>query len=343
MVIEPGQTRCKYYEGLLEQKKEELNAVLRQQGKVLADIDKVKLDRQAEDILKKIEDLESQILNISNIDKSTSNKNNIENQLEKALQKIDFNKAREIAESLKKQYEKEGGAILLFLHKSKKQLGKYCIEEFIDVIISNQIGTCPRRTINFSSTTYQPNKAGFINAISAWLGITITSELEKDENEDEDILLSKIYEKICSSLSLGDTIFFEIKSINRLEDKEEFITWFIEKFWKSLISNKKFLFQQRRNRLIFALIAESQFLINSSNFCQEVTLNHDKMIEIPLHNWTIEDISNWLILHYKLFPCFANIQNCDEIHKEAKNIHEESEGTPESVYTKLKEYFHEQN
>ncbi|MTJ54151.1 trypsin-like peptidase domain-containing protein [Anabaena sp. UHCC 0253] len=60
-IISKSNPRCRYYEGLLEQKKEELNAVLRQQGKVLADIDKLKLDRQAEDILKEIEDLESKI------------------------------------------------------------------------------------------------------------------------------------------------------------------------------------------------------------------------------------------------------------------------------------------
>ncbi|MTJ09560.1 trypsin-like peptidase domain-containing protein [Anabaena sp. UHCC 0204] len=60
-IISKPNPRRKYYEGLLEQKTEELDAVLRQQGKVLADIDKVRLDRQAEDILKEIEDLESKI------------------------------------------------------------------------------------------------------------------------------------------------------------------------------------------------------------------------------------------------------------------------------------------
>ena len=53
--------RRKYYEGLLEQRKEELDAVLRQQGKALSDVDKVRLDRQAEELLQEIENLESKI------------------------------------------------------------------------------------------------------------------------------------------------------------------------------------------------------------------------------------------------------------------------------------------
>lgn len=341
MEINPGQTRQEYYEKLLEQKKEELTAVLRQQGKALSDIDKVRLNRQAEELLQEIEKLESQISNI----KKTFNKNHIENQLEKSLQKIDFNQARKIAESLKQQYEKEGGAILLFLHKSKKQLGKYCVEEFIDIITSNQIGTCPRRTIDFDSPTYTPNKDGFIHAISGYLGITVNSELEQNEEQ----LLSEIHNKISSSLSLGDNLFFEIRSINRLNDKEEFISWFIQRFWNTFIINNQSSLQQKRNRLIFALIANSKFTLEPDNiyFCQEqeVTLNHDKMIKIPLLDWSVEDISNWLISHYKLFPRFANRQNlnCDQIYTEAKNIHEETDGTPESVCLKLKEYFYEQN
>jgi hypothetical protein len=315
-------------------------------AKVEADLDEamtgdveLKLSRKAERLLKEIQELYSKL---SELDKNSSNPDTRHLNLEKSFQKIDFSESRKIAQSLKEQYEIEGGAILLFLQKSKKQLGKYCIEEFIDVIMSNQIETCPRRTINFESTTYKSNKYGFINAISGYLGIEISSCLEDDENRLFSII-NEIHEKIVSSLSLGDTIFFEIKSINRLEDKEEFIEWFIKIFWQPLINRNKSLFNQKRNRLIFALIAESPFPINSSNFCQEVTLNHDKMIEIPLLDWTVEDISNWLISHHKLFPRFANVQDCHEIHKEAKNIHEESEGTPESVCSKLQEYFYGKN
>lgn len=60
-IISKPNPRRKYYEGLLEQKKEELDAVLRQQGKVLSDIDKVRLNRQAEELLQEIEDLENKI------------------------------------------------------------------------------------------------------------------------------------------------------------------------------------------------------------------------------------------------------------------------------------------
>lgn len=313
-------------------KEEELAKVEADLEEVTAQDIELKLSRKAERILMEIQKLYDQL---SELEQNNSQSDTRHLNLEKAFQKIDFTQAREIAELLRKQYEKEGGAILLFLQKSKKQLGKYCIEEFIDVIMSNQIKTCQRRTINFDSTSYKPNKYGFISAISGYLGIEISSDLEHDENQ----LLSEIYDKICSCLSLGDTVFFEIRSINRLEDKEEFINWFVEIFWKSLINKNKISLIKKRNKLIFALIAESQFSINSSNFCTEVSLNHDKMIEIPLRDWTVEDISKWLILHYKLFPRFANIKDCDDIDKEAKNIHEESEGTPESVCSKLREYF----
>lgn len=295
----------------------------------------LKLARKAERLLQEIQDLYDKL---SKLDTNNPQSNTQDFNLKKSFQKIDFDEPRRIAELLRNHYQRQGGATILFLQKTKKQSGEYCLEEFIDVITSNQLVALQRMEINFKSTAYQPNKYGFINAISEYLNIQISDNLQ----ENETTLLGQIYAKINSSLSLGDTIFFEIKSINRLEDKENFIQWFMEDFWNPLISQYRKSLNENRNKLIFALISESKFNVQDCYLSQEVILNHDKMIEIPLFDWDCEDIENWLILHYKLFPRFANIQDSHKIKIEAQDIYDVSEGTPEIICSILKEYFYEQ-
>lgn len=336
MTIEKGETRKEHYEKVLALKKEELAAVFAQIGTTTDNVEYLKLNRKAEEILSEIEKLEDKL---SQLGASKSDRNIIERKLEKSFQKIDYSETRRIADLIKKQFERDGGAIILFLQRSKKQLGKYCIEELIDVLMSNQIidgkieGDYKRYPIDIGNVNYPPNKAGFIQGISEHLGINEYSDLEE--------ALTEVRGRIHSSLSIESTIFFEIKGINKLTDREEFLNWFIGKFWQPLIDEENTFLKQNKNKMIAALIADSQFHINpdsSIEFCHESTLSPDKIIEIPLTDWTLNDIYDWLIRFRYLSISFEKMTQ-KKIHKMAQEIHEESEGTPESVCLRLRERF----
>ena len=334
--MEKGETRKEHYENCLALKKQELSAVFAQIGSTINNVDAVKLNRKAEEILLEIDDLEGKI---SQLKASKSNLNIIERKLEKSFQKIDYSETKRFAGLIKKQFDCDGGAILLFLQRNKKQLGKYCVEELIYVLMNNQIidgkieGDYKRYPIDIGNVNYLPSKAGFIQGISEHLGIDSSSDLEE--------ALTQIRRCIYSSLSIGSTIFFEIKGINKLTDKEEFLNWFLGNFWQPLIDEINILLKQNKNKVIAALIADSQFPINCSSsieFCHESILTPDKIIEISLSDWTFYDIYNWLIWFKNLSDQSAQM-TLKEIEKMAQEIHDESEGTPESVCLRLRERF----
>lgn len=336
MNIEKGETRKEHYQKCLALKKEELSAVFAQIGTTTNKVESLKLSRQSEEILSEIENLEEKL---SQLGASKSDRNIIERKLEKSFQKIDYSETRRIADLIKKQFERDGGAIILFLQRSKKQLGKYCVEELIEMLMSNQIidgeieGDYQRYPIDIGNVSYPPNKAGFIQGISEHLEINLVLDVEE--------ALTQIRGSIYSSLSIGSTRFIEIKGINKLTDREEFLNWFIGKFWQPLIVEKNTLLKQNKNKLIAVLIADSQFNINcysSVYFCHESIFTPDKIIEITLSNWTLNEIYDWLIRFRKLSTRFEKMQQ-EDIERVAREIHEESEGTPESVCLELRKRF----
>ncbi|MDF5720478.1 MAG: hypothetical protein PUP91_08330, partial [Rhizonema sp. PD37] len=87
-------------------------------------------------------------------------------------------------------------------------------------------------------------------------------------------------------------------------------------------------------RFIVALIAKSQVFPDSSlsdYFCIKNPFDYRKMIELPLPDWTIENIKNWLV----------NFQGLSksESYQLAKRIYSESEGTPSVVCSILERDF----
>ncbi|MHC5831519.1 MAG: hypothetical protein ACYT04_90020, partial [Nostoc sp.] len=58
--------------------------------------------------------------------------------LEKSFQKIDNEVSKGIANSVNNQLGHNSGAILLFLQRCTKQKGSYCLNEVLDLMISDR-------------------------------------------------------------------------------------------------------------------------------------------------------------------------------------------------------------
>ncbi len=343
MKLGKGTTRQETYKSQLKKKKEELTAVLKDSGEAKSHSEKLRLNRLMESLLTEIDDVERKLSNLSNLSIQLD-RGIVNRKFEKSLQKIDFSEARKIAKIIKDKFEVDGGAILLFLQKSKKQCGKYCVEEFIDIIMSEQIidgqieGDYRRYSIDLSSPNYSPNEEGFIKGASGHFGIN-NIDLELKSNLEEDS--KKLIETMCSSMSVRSTIFLEIKNINKIVEleRENFLNWFLNNFWRSLVDKINTEAKQKRNRVIAAFIADTKFSIDSSllnHSGQTNTLHFDKIFEIPLPDWTFQEIYDWLIRFRTLSSCFENMKPL-EIENVARDIFEESDGTPESVYLRLRE------
>ena len=294
-----------------------------------------KLQTQADQILAKIEEFDDAL---KRLDADSSNPNVKDRSFDKALQKIDFAKAKNIARSIKAKLNPEGGVVLFFLQKSKKQMGHYCVEEVLqilmgDEIVEGEIVVDYRRIpVELDSAISQYDETEFLTRLGSYFNV--------DAGEDMVVLSEQIRGTIRQSIDQGMTIFLEIKGVDDLLEQETFIAWFVDEFWKPLTDEIRLVSKNYRSKFIVALIADSQILTDCSTdyFCAEDGYDCYKMLELPLPDWTVEDIYSWLIPFRSLSDSMK--QKTDvELRKLAERIRRETDGTPQNVCANLRERF----
>lgn len=330
------QKRRDFYAKQLSQIDEKLAAVESDLDSEVNSEKRLTLTKRAEVLLTEREKIE---VKLAELDSENSDRNVRDRGLEKILQKIDFTQAKKNASLIRDRLKKDGGSVLLFLQKSKKQMGHYCVEEVINVIMGDQVidgqvvGSYRRIPVDLGSAISQCNETEFLIRLASHFNI-------QEESTDIKVLSQKLREKIRASIDCGTTIFLEINSLDDLLEKEGFLKWFIEEFWKPLIDEVTAISKKYRSKLIVALIADSQILPDrpSAYFCDDKTLDFYKMLELSLPNWTVDDIYDWLILFRSVLPGMQE-KTESELVQIAKKIYRDSEGTPESVCVSLREKF----
>jgi Effector-associated domain 9/inactive STAND len=319
-------SRRDFYSKLLAQKNNELAAIESQLSGTLSHVDELKLVNQAEDILKKIEELDKKLKKLDGQDKN-SNVRHLN--LEKSFQKIDNECSKEIAKSVNIELGDKSGAILLFLQRFTKQKGIYCLNEVLDLMISD------RKIGDDIIGDFRPYPIDLGSAISEFNENEFSKRLASHLSSESEVPLSNSIKTLCSSLKGGSTIFIQIENWDSVLEKDIFLKWFIEEFWQTVIFELEPIFQEySKIRFIVALVAKSQVFPDCSSldyFCKNNPFDYRKIIELPLPDWKIEDIKNWLIN----FQGFSNTKSLQW----ANRIYHESEGTPNVVCSILEDNF----
>jgi len=317
-------------------KEEELAALESQLEGTLSAVQEIKLNREAENILKKIEELDEKL---RELDAETTSSTHVrELNIERTFSKIDFHHARRIATHIHHDLKKEGGAVLFFIQKSKKQMGQYCMDEVLNILMGDQMidgqiyGDYRRFSIDLGSAISDYNEAELLARLASYFNLNITADLTQ--------LSHSIQQEICSSLSVGCTLFFEIRSLDDLIEQESFMQWFLKDFWQPLVNQIDALKDKYRSKVIFVLMADSQILTDCSlpYFCNEHAFDPNKLLELPVPDWTPQDIRDWLIRFGRVFDRTRSLTEQD-IDQLTRRIHRDSEGTPESVCLRLRERF----
>ena len=327
--------RRDFYTKQLAQLEEELAAVESDLETAPNQSAKRPLEKEAEKLLDKIDELE---VKLAKFDSESTDQNVRDRGLEKALQKIDFVSAKKTARFLKDRLNHEGGAVLFFFQKSKKQMGRYCVEEMLNVIMGDQIidgqvvGAYRRYSVDLDSAISQFNEIEFLIRLASYFNI--------EESSNLDLLSQRLREKIRSSIDDGTTIFLEIKSLDDLLEQADFLGWFIQEFWKPLIDEVVVVSQKYKSKFIVALIADSHILPECPQeyFCDDEAFDCYKMLELPLPNWSVEDIHDWLIRFRTLSSKIQKNTKAD-LKRVANKIHRDSEGTPQNICDNLRELF----
>ena len=126
--------------------------------------------------------------------------------------------------------------------------------------------------------------------------------------------------------------------INEQSEIDPLIPWFIENFWQPLIVKLKKVTEDYEGIKVVAVIS-SKLPINQrlsednlSRYCNKNydAFSRDKLVKIPLDDWTINDISNLL---KKINPALKK----PKINSIANRIYQETQGLPDTIYHALKE------
>jgi hypothetical protein len=287
-----------------------------------------KLTKKAERLLKEIETVNNKL---TELDKNNNNSNVSHLSLDRSFQKIDFSQAKKIAEKINNQLGDNSGAILIFLQRTTKQKGRYCINEFLNLIISDRkvgddiIGDFRPYPIDLGSSISEFNEVEFSRRLASHLS-----------NNTEESLKHSI-KKLCSSLGGGSTVFIQIENWDSVLEQKIFLDWFMINFWQNVINELNLVFNEySKIRFIVALIAKSKVFSDCCSleyFCSKTTIDHRKIIELPLPDWTVEDIKRWLITN-------LGLSNPKSLQL-AKQIHRESEGTPDTICSILERIYKE--
>ncbi|MDB9526278.1 hypothetical protein PN498_09800 [Oscillatoria sp. CS-180] len=335
MVIKKGTNRRAHYSRRLAQLMDELAAVESDIETAPDALTQGRLEKKAEKLLDKIDDVE---VNLAKFDADSPQANVRDRSQEKTLQKLDFVQAKKTAGLIRDQLSQDGGAVLFFLQKTRKQMGRFCIEEVLNVILGDQIidgkvvGAYRRYSVDLDSAISQLNEAEFL--------IRLASYFKIEESEDLETLSQQLREKIRTSIDEGTTIFLEIRSLDELIEQADFLRWFIQDFWQPLIDDVAAVSQKYKSKFIVALIADSQMRLNCSTeyFCEPGDLDCYKFLELPLPDWSVDDIYDWLITFRTVYPKLRG-KNGQDLKRIAAKIHRASEGTPQNVCANLQEQF----
>jgi len=164
------------------------------------------------------------------------------------------------------------------------------------------------------------DELGFLQGMAAHLGV---KEIETEEH------YIKIIEKIFSSLITGSIVFVELRKIDLLDNKESFLSWLINVFWKELIEKIDLVCKLKKiEQIRFIILVSSdddkeEEYSGLSFFCQS------KAFKIPLKDWSEKEIRTWL----RKFSLLST----DKIDTMTKSIYKSSRGgTPKLICDSLK-------
>ena len=202
---------------------------------------------------------------------------------------IDFQEAIQTFKNIQSQFNEDGDTVLFLIEENLMKKGDLCLQILRDDLKSNAY----RQHFCYCPVTYTPgNLEGVVQGIANFFGV-------KPEKMNINQHINLLIEKIGDSLQNNSVVFIEINCV--LSDPSEIdplIPWFINHFWQLLGAKIKEITKNYSGIQVIAVII-SDLLIeqNLSCYCnkEHTFLKLDKLVKIPLDNWTKEDIAKWLI------------------------------------------------
>jgi inactive STAND len=238
------------------------------------------------------------------------------------LPKLNFKEAVAIAEELLLK-RTENSAALFLVSNNIAMGGKWCVSRIRDLL---QDTTADFQPFVLECTgTHQFDEKWILESLGQYLNVR---DLPTNPTE----AAQKIIKTLRQSIRSGSVRFLEIRGWEFIHDFSEILTWFVRDFWipltKELIAIEG---QHRRVRLVAIIIADEPLpdaALPAALLCSREDFEVEKLLELPLQNWSRQEIDDWLEAYLQL--------SSDEIKKLSRKIYSASNsGLPSLVHDAL--------
>jgi hypothetical protein len=272
---------------------------------------------------------------LKSIEKQSPDKNRSSIVFQECVREIDFDEAKDIFDGILKKIRGKHGAVLLLMHESESKRGDIYLEIITDKLKELKTDFKPY-SIGLSSDCLL-DEEGLLNKIASYFHIS--------ERDNRQTTIEKIITTICDSIRHGTILFFHLSQWDELANPSQTLIWFIEDFWKPLLSNVFSICKNNKYRPVkIVTVIDSPGILDLEQDCwqlpcicrfnpnqfnaQEIT--GEEVIEIPLRHWKQEEIDEWLAVHTK-------IEDNEKIVKQAQLIYRRNNrGEPQTTYKALK-------
>ncbi|MEH1790973.1 MAG: hypothetical protein V7L23_36800 [Nostoc sp.] len=293
---------------------QEQEACSNQYSSTIDEAERVRLKRKLDNFDKKVDELERQLYsNDLNADANRRSR-----ALEDKLPKIDFKKQITTVKNILEQFTEDGAALFL-INDSLNMAGDLFRLEF-KKMLEEETTDLKHYEVAFSIGR-RLDEIGFLQGLGGHLGI------DEIENERE---YSIVIDKIFGFIENGSIVFIELRKINLLSNREDFFSWLVNNFWKTLVEKLPLICQLKdieQVKFIFLAMSDTDICkeyAKLSCFCTEIEFDKYKILEIPLKEWSEKDIRDWLTKHSGLSK--------EKNTAIARDVYESSRGgTPKNI------------
>lgn len=243
---------------------------------------------------------------------------------QQTLPNLDYQKARQIAKDVLTRFEDKEGAVLFMLQRSHEMCGHWCLAALREMVDQGN-GKFISHNVKFTPLE-RPSEIELLNK----LGHCLNAVVENDIAASVTAVIKKLYEAVQS----GGTVFVSIEFPDGQSVSPNFFKWFVEEFWCALVQSSTAAANEcELFKVIIAIVVSSSLpdeCIQAYLGSLDAAFDFRKILELPLENWTSEDIRKWLVYHSGL------TLTRDQFRQLALTIHTNSQaGVPVMAYTYL--------
>ena len=281
----------------------------------------VRVQTEIDDLDSKIKKTNEELNKLENpVINSNPNRNYL--QIEEKLHNLDFTRPKKTFYKIVNFTNKHNAAPPFLLHESYLKAGDLyisAIKNYLDnVETEGELKYYP-----IILTDDKPiDEYGFLDGLAAHLNITPIPEINKQPE-----YIQQIIKKICQSVRGGTTIFIEFQSPYKILNPDNFLIWFIDKFWQKLLVCLPQITKNYANVKFITILCFHKKLprqcLSLSCYCNDKNPDRQKIIKIPLSKWKQSDIERWLESSVGL-----TISKSQSL---AENIYDITEGIPNAV------------